>query len=339
MKGEEHTKTELLVTDEERIAKLYVLLGTRFSHHGQLLLPTFRQYEALSTDEGLRALAKEFCRWLGYKPQSLIVKFGEVKSDVSYAITPDSITINYAFRDHPLVTGGLLATAVLRFVLEHHHYAPDDRFIEVATVEAGLGLWVINAFKPRLSRREKLYHMLDGNWTQLEGFQLKAMTAGEYIRQFTIFARNNRHFPEEYGRSISKRSIHLIPSTPSMTKIIPLPEPSTTSKHRRNANSLWIKIALLSASAAAITIFGLLILGHRTTSTSYEQTRDAQALRVIKASLDTCIEQASDQQSSYDPNDLFMTRQIDATKTRCESLRNQYNDLLSLYEINYLKNN
>jgi hypothetical protein len=337
MKGEEHTKSELLVTDDERIAKLHSLLGSRFSKHGQLLLPTFTQYETLPSDEGLQALAKELCRWLGYKPRSLTVKYGPTNVSTYSIVNSDEITVNQIFRDHPLVTGGILATAVIRFVLEHHHYIADDRFIEVSTIETGLGLWMINAFQPRLTKREKFYHMLDGNWMQLEGYQLRATSAGEYIRQFTIFASNNRHFPEDYGRGITKRGVHLLPPTPSTTKIIPLPEPTATIKHIQDANKLWIKILLLSASAAAVIIFALLLLTPKSSPIPYEQTRDTQALRVIKDSLDQCIQQASDQQSTYDPNDLFMTRQIDATKTRCESLRNQYNDTLSLYEINYLR--
>lgn len=336
MKGAAHTKSELLVTDDERTAKMLELLGHRFSNHGQLLLPTFRQYEALNDDEGLQALAKEFCRWLGYKPRQLVVTFSETSPHTDYLLTPESITINHVFRDHPLVVGGLLANATIAFILQHHHFTPDDRFIEVASVETGLSLWVINALQPRRSKREKLYHMLDGNWVQLEGLQLKAMSVGEYLRQFMIFTSTNRLFPEEYGKGVSKRSVHLLPSTPSNTPLVPLTEPTATLKHIHDANALWAKISLLSVSAAALLLVGLYLWHGKPAPVAYEQTRDTQALRIIKASLGECIQKASEQQSTFDPNDLFMARQVDATKTRCESLRNQYNEALSQYETNYL---
>jgi hypothetical protein len=337
MKGAAHTNTELLVTEDENVAKLHQLLGSRFTNHGQLLLPTFRQYEALSNDEGLQALAKDICRWLGYKPRSLHVMFGETAATAYFSVTTDTITINKQFMDHPLVTGGILAFAVTQFVMQHHHYTPNDKFIEVASIETGLGILIINALKPRLSRSEKFYHMLDGSWLQLEGLRLQSMTDGEYLRAFSIFATTHRLFPEDYGRSVTKRALHLLPSTPSTTKIIPLPDPSALISHQQNAKNLWIRICLLSATAAAIVLFGFILLSHPTKSVSFEQTRDSESLRIIKTSLNDCIEQASEQQSTYDPNDLFMTRQIDATKTRCESLRNQYNDALSLYESNYQK--
>lgn len=336
MKGAGHTEAELLVTDDELIAKLHELLGSRFSNHGQLMVPSFQQYEALSSDQGLDALAKDMCRWLGFKPRTLTVTY-EKLSGAYYSVDSEAIIINESFTEHPLVTGGILASAVLSFVLRHHHYTPNDRFIEVTTVEAGLGLWIINALQPRLSRREKLYHMIDGNWEQLEGMQLQSMNNGDYVRLFSIYASTNRLFPEDYGRGVTKRGLHLLPSTPSTTKIIPLVEPTAVITHVQNANRLWIKICLLSASAAAVVLFGIIILDHRPATVSPQQTNDSESLRVIKQSLAECIKLASEQQSTYDPNDLFMTRQIDATKTRCESLRNQYNDALSLYEINYPK--
>lgn len=335
MKGVVKTENEVLVTEDEIFAKLHEILGGRFTNHGQLFQPTFPPYEALQDDTGLNELAKEFCRWLGYKPRRLTVKYGSVPGGSYSVIDAETVTINALFRDHPLVTGGILALAMLEFVLERHDYIPDERFIDVSSVEAGLGLWVINALQPKRTLREKLYHMIDGNWLQLEGLRLDAMTTADYLRLFSIYASINRLFPEDYGRSISRRSMHFLPTTPSATKIIPLPEPNATHRHIQQANKLWIKILLLSMTVAAILLFSVILISQRSKPVSYEETRDAQALRTVKSSLDDCLKLASKQQSTYDPNDLFMTRQIDATKTRCESLRNQYNDALSLYEVNY----
>lgn len=335
MKGVEHKATELLVTDAERTTKLHELLGSRFSNHGQLFLPTFPVYESLNTDEGLQQLAKDFCRWLGYKPSQLTVAYRPVTNGRNAVVDAASIIVNSEFRDHPLVTAGILSLAVLQFVIEHHHYIPDDRFIEVASIESGLGLWVINAFQPKRTKREKLYHMLDGNWLQLEGLQLNAISQGEYLRSFTLYTSANRHFPEEYGRSISKRTLHLLPSTPSTAQIIPLSEPSSTRAHIKGANGLWMRIIVLSLIVAALAIFTLLFVSQRSRPINFDETRDAQALLTIKTSWDNCIKQAATQQNTYDPNDLFMTRQIDATKTRCESLRNQYNEAVSHYQTNY----
>lgn len=337
MKGVGQKKAEVLVTSDERTAKLYDLLGSRFTNHGQLLIPTYSQYESLSNTDGLLAVAKEFCRWLGYKPRSLDVQYGVLPKNAYYQINASTISINRVYAGHPYVVGGILACAVLGFILEHHDYAADDLLIETSTIETGLGLWVINALQPKLKHLEKIYHIIDGNWEHLEGLQLQTMSVSEYIRDFTIFTSEHRHFPEDYGRGVSKRSLHLLPATPSTIQIIPLAQPSVTHTHKSKANALWTKIIILSLIVATISVFGLVIWDQRTRPTPYEETRDAQSLRVIKSSLSECIQTASKQESTYDPNDLFMTRQVDATKTRCESLRNQYNDALSTYETNYRK--
>jgi hypothetical protein len=193
--------------------------------------------------------------------------------------------------------------------------------------------------QPRRTRREKLYHMLDGNWLQLEGIQLQAMSSGEYLRQFEIFTSIHHLFPEEYARSVSKRSLHLLPNTPSSEKLIPMPEPSATLTHIHNANMLWTKIILLSLIVSVAVVSGIFLLGERPPQTLQDQQRDSESLRVIKASLDECTQHASDQLSNYDPNDIFMARQVDATKTRCESLRNQYNSSLDDYQKTYLLDN
>ena len=331
-------KAEVLVTDNERTARLHELLGARFTHHGQLHLPTFGQYEALSDDDGLQALAKDMCRWLGYKPRSLNVTYGNIDTADHVQVNSASITVSKDFNDHPLVTGGLLARAVIRFVSEHHHFVPDERFVEVNTIESGLGIWIINAFQPKTSKREKLYHMLDGNWLQRDGIQLQTMSMAEYLRQFDIYTRQNHLFPEDYAKSISKRSKFMIPLTPSSTKVTLMAEPSTTLGHIKSANGLWLRIGLLASTLAIVVITGLILVSGQTRPTPYDQTRDSESLRIIKASLGECIRKASEQESTYDPNDLFMTRQIDATKNRCESLRNQYNDNLSTYETNYSPN-
>jgi hypothetical protein len=332
MKGVE---TELLVTGDERTTKLHEILGSRFTNHGQLLLPTLAHYEALGSDEGLQSLTKDFCRWLGYKPGQIHVTYS-ANLGQAFSVQDNTILIDQHYNEHPLVVGGLLVWAVLHFVSQRHYLVPDDQFIETASIETGLGLWVINAMRPKRTHRENLYHMLDGNWFQLEGIKLRAMSQSEYLRQFTLFTSTHHLFPEEYARGISKRSLHLLPTTPSPEKLIPLLEPSATLKHIHNANLLWIKIALISLIVSVIAVCGIFFWGQQTPQNIPDQKRDTESLRIIKASLDDCTQKASDQLSTYNPNDLFMARQVDATKTRCQSLRNQYNSSLDNYQRTYL---
>ena len=335
MKGVEPITTTLLVTNDEQTAQLFEVLGKRFTNHGQLLLPTYQQYELLADDTGLQALAKEFYRWLGYKPHSLNITYGETKQPVD--ITAKTMVVDQEYKNHPLVVGGLVALAVMRQIMTKHHYGASDRFIENATIQTGLGLWIINAFKPHTTHNEALYHMIDGAWLQHEGLQLDALTKGQYLQEFTMFTSQHRVFPEDYLRGISKRSRHLLPSTISTDKVVSLAEPTATAKHLRAGRLMWAKLIMIMLTASLILTFGLVLLVNQEAKPNLDQARDKKALSVIKTSLDDCAKQASDQLSTSDPNDLFMTRQADAIKSRCESLRNQYNDALDTYQTTYLK--
>jgi len=338
MKGVDHKTNDLLVTGDEQTTKLLDLLGKRFTNHGQLLLPTYNQYELLGDDEGLQALAKEFHRWLGYKPHSVHVTYSTGKKSLQpMTVTSEEIIIDSQYRNHPLVVGGMLALGVLSQIMAKHHYMADERFIENATIQTGLGLWVINAFRPRTSRRESMYHMLDGAWLQHEGLQLGVLTKGQYLQEFSIFTSQHRLFPEEYLRGVSKRNFYLLPPVTSNHKPTPLPEPTSTHNHLAAARTMWIKLGLVALIISSGVAFGIFIWSGRDQGPPVDQIRDKNALQVIKTSLDDCTKHASDQLSTYDPNDLFMTRQVDATKSRCESLRNQYNDALDTYQTTYLK--
>ncbi len=337
MKGVEPDTNTLLVTNDEQTAKLFEVLGARFTNHGQLLLPNSDLYEKLSDDEGLQALAKELYRWLGYKPHSLDVVYGASQSPTTTSLK--KIIVDEQYRNHPLVVGGLVTLAVLRQVMTKHHYGADEHFIENASIQAGLGLWIINAFKPHASHHESLYHMLDGGWLQHEGLQLDAFTKGQYLQEFAIFTSQHRLFPEDYLRGVSKRSHYLLPTTTGTDKVAPLPEPTATSKHLRAAKLMWAKLAIIAITLSLIITFGLVLWAGTEKAPNADQARDEKALSVIKTSLDDCVKHASDQLSTLDPNDLFMARQSDATKSRCESLRNQYNEALDAYQDAYLKQN
>ncbi len=335
MKGEAKQTTTVLVTDGERTNQLLDILGERFSHHGELHVPTLEQYEALGNDEGLAALTIDLCRWLGFKPKKLRVCYGNTPSTTHSDVSDDTIIISNLLRDHPLAVGGMIALATIELVSLHHALKIDERFTEVGTIESGLALWVINAIDPHVSRFEKLYHLIDGAWHRLDGLQLKSMSIGEYLQQFSIYTSQNHLFPESYIRGVSRRSIHLLPPTPNSVNIPPMPQPTIMFNHQHNAKIMLMRISLLSLIAACIFTCAITLWNGRSQPIPEQQIRDTESLRVIKQSLSECIYKASEQQSTYDPNDLFMTRQIDATKARCESLRNQYNDALSQYQTNY----
>lgn len=332
MKGAANNPIELLITDEERAVKLDELLGERFTERGRQHMPTLNVYETLDTNEGLQALAKDFCRWLGIKPHHLKVQF----SDESYQPAPlihteHVITIDRQFIGHPLTVGGFVALGIIQYFIRHHKdYQTGDDFIEFASVHTGLGSWVLNALRPKMSKRESIYHIIDGGWLQREGLQLSSYTPQEYARQYMRYVHAYAIHPADYLKGVSNRIRYLLPKDPTPA----LADPTITRKHLHRANTMWLRLSIWAVIPAVITVIALYVWSQRVV-TSPDKSRDFTALQVLEQSYKACDQRASEQLSEYDPNDIFLARQVDDTKSRCESLRNEYNYALDQYQKSY----
>ncbi len=324
------------LTDEGRQAKLDELLAGRFRQRGKLHLPTTTQYNSLNTNDGLLTVCKDMCRWLGVKPNGLQVVFGNISTNFDY--TNDTIIINQRYKSHPYAVGAFLALATVTYFVQRYNNDSTDRlFIEYAALHSGLGIWVLNALQPKTSRPEALYTAIDGRWFHTEGISLQLYSSSQFASQVASFAHSNRIAPESYLPQVSPRSRHLLPALMQTASTRSLSEPDIVVYHRREARRLWTKIWLVVGIFALVTTVGVYYVAQRKPSTDPIQIQARQSLDIIKESVDACVKKASDQQSSYDPNDLFMTRQIDATKSRCESQRNQYNYALGEYRDTYTK--
>lgn len=328
--------TQLLLTEDERQAKLDALFGHRFTERGKLQLPTTKQYNALHTDQGLQDLTIELCRWLGLKPNGLTAQYskGKLPEEFQNDITGKTITINRLYRTHPYTTAALLAQAVTAYSIERYdHHQPDMAFVEFATVELGLGIWIVNALKPKIGLSQRLYHLIDSSWFHAEGIQLTQYQPRQYTERVVNYAHENRIAPETYVPHIAKRCRHLLPTFISDKVPQYLPETGASLRHKKSARILWLKVVLIALIIANGTIVGLYALASSpNTNDNSAKHEQLEAIEILKKAHQKCLKEASEQQSTYDPNDLFMTRQIDATKSRCESLRNEYNAAIDQYQ-------
>jgi hypothetical protein len=325
-----------LLTDGERAAKLEFLLADKLAERGKLQLPQTRQYNQLNNDAGLLVVAKDMCRWLGTKPHGLHVRYSKT-SDVT--ISENTISIDQRYADHPYAAGALLAIGVLMYYVERYdHAVPERSFIEYASLHTGLSLWVLNALQPRPSLAEKLYHAIDGRWFYTQGLQLEHYTAKQYAEQLVAYAHSNRIGPDTYLPGVNQQSAHLLPLFTLQASRRRLTDPEQILHHRSMAKQLWLKVSLIALIFAVMTTVLTYSITQRATGVSDVQRRDETSLKIMKQNFESCLQKVSDKQSTYDPNDLFMTRQIDASKAHCSSLRNEYNYALDQYQVNYPRN-
>lgn len=339
--GENTTGTSLLLTDDERRAKLDTLLAHRFTERGQLQLPNTQNYNSLSTDKGLQAVGVEMCRWLGLKPNGLKIQFTNDRAAPSYTynVKDKTISIRNQYVHHPYTVGGLLALATISYFIERYdHQTPDRPLIEFATIETGLSLWILNALRPKLNFRQKMYHLLDSAWFHADGLQLSHYSPSQYAERTALYARDNRISEETYIPHVLKRCQYLLPNFTVKKVMRHLQESNASIRNKKAANMLWAKIVLTASIIAAGVTLGIYAHTIRPTIDSTAQVAARDNIFSLKSAYNTCITEAFRQQNTHDPNDLFMTRQVDAKKAECESRRNEYNYAVDQYESIYSRN-
>lgn len=319
-----------ILTDEERRATLLTRIASKLSEPGKLHLPTARTYNQLGNNQGLQDLHNEFCKWLGLKHGRLQVRYAQTNS---FTLSETSIEISEAYKLHPYSAATLLCFATLsQYLTSHIHTTPSRADIEFASIETGLGLWVLNGLQPKMSRSQSLYHFMDNSWVHHEGITLSDYVPSYYASKLSEYAHEHRIPSEEYLGHVNKRARHLLPPHIRSSLTPSLPDPDAMHMHTRASKLLWTKIALIAVTLALITCFSTYFYTARQPITNAERLELEKSLQIIKNSYDACVAKANEQQSSYDPNDLFMTRQIDATRAKCESLRNEYNYALDQYQ-------
>ncbi len=188
MKGEV-LQGQPLLTDDELRAHLSATLKSGFVEHGNMFLPTTAQYNELHTNYGLHAVFIDMCRWLGLKPTQITVAFSGPKHPIGDLYKDGIVTIDAQCRDYPYATGAFLAFAVLMYY--HDHYTgqvPSMDFVEFASIETGLGLWVINGLRPKAKHHRTVYHTIKGLWLHADGLGLERYSSELYAHNVAQYA-------------------------------------------------------------------------------------------------------------------------------------------------------
>lgn len=322
-----------LLTEDELRAKLNSMLASGFTERGNMFLPTTALYNKLHSNLGLHEVFIAMCRWLGVKPRQVTVVFSQAGKRLPPLYADGSITIDHRCKDHPYMVGALLAIAAIMYYADHYsHDTPDIEFTEFATIETGLGLWVVNGLRPKNKHSHAVYQVVKGLWLHKGGLALSRYSPELYAHSVAQFAHANHILPETYLPSVSAQNRYLFPAMTTSHSTSSLPEPRAIVAQRKAARQLWLRYFIVATIVASIVCFGLYFWQDSRPDVSVEEQQSEQSLAVIKKSLEACQDQVVQQQNNFDPNDLFLTREIDATKNRCKSLLNEYNYALNQHE-------
>lgn len=326
------------MTNDAMRAHLHKLFSHRLTMQGKLQLPQLTNYNHLETDEGLSQLGYEICRWIGLKPNGLVIKFSETYLSSRYKTNTESkqVFVDGAYKKHPYSCAAILSLSLIDYAIEKaQHSEPSIELVELASIELGTGLWILNALQPKVQHHHKMYHLIDSSWHDREIISLSSFSTAQYVEAVVQYAHSNRIPADEYLPHIPKRNQSLLPPFTAGQSNRYQPESHATKEHKKAARTFLLKVIIASlviASALSFAIYAASIKYDKSSPKNQDQFRNMELLR---GQYSICLSNASKQQSEYDPNDLFMTRQIDATKAQCESLRNQYNYAVDQYKLNY----
>lgn len=325
-----------LLTDEERRAYIQKALGHRLQKPGKLFLPTTQVYDTLATDSGIQHLFIELCRWLGVKPGSTHVSYRDILGD--FIVDGQTIYVAKQYQGHPFIAGSVLSLTAIAFALSRHNTAlPDRAFLELSTIETGLGLFVLNGLPPKLSFFQNTYHIVANDWYHREGFSLLGYQKSHYAHLLAEWAHANRVPAEEYLPHVRNTSRNLLPQYVARLNSPNLPSPKVMHARNRASRLFWLKLLLLGGILAVIIAGTLFVWAQRKPAISASQLEAEQSLQIMKRSYDACVLKATGQRNTYDPNDLLLERQVEATQSKCESLRNEYNHALDQYQLLYIR--
>lgn len=321
------------LTDTERIK---VIKSVMTNHRKQALdIPSLDQYEDLNNPENIKKVAKNLLSHLGYKPRSLEITYKRMQSQTPYEIHGHKIQLNENFNTYPLIVGGILALAVIDYSFRNKSVVVDKKLIEIATIELGLGLWVINSFSPKYSFSETVYNLFKLKWDRVEPGVLTEITTREYIKSFLKYTGEHNLLPNNYRSGLSRRIAYLIPATPSTNKVSTLPEPSINNVHAKNSRLLIVKLLLITPLVALIFSMALYTLWGSRPVDMPKELHSSGEIEQIKHRLNLCQDKLQHQNNSLNHDDLFAIGKIQATQSECQSLYNRYQSLLSDYSSEY----
>lgn len=298
--------SELLLTHEEQLAKLEELFGS-YENKGKCFEPTVGFYDLLANEEGLSVAAKQLYQWLGLKPYRVHISYADTTPE-----SPSTIHLPTYYVDKPYEAGALLAVAVLRHVLtQRKHYEPDELFLEFASVHCGFGIVVLNGI---VTDKDCLgYSAADYAETLLEYAQVYQGDLSLHIAAMT-----------PPTQELLTSALHL--------KHHHIAVPKVVIRQQRMKAAKRFKLGLGLTGVAIVFGTASFVWLQRPSKISEAASLQYQKALALRQEHGNCAKEAQTMQNTYDLNDIFMQRQVDAKLVECLSLKNQYN-----YEVDQYK--
>lgn len=320
-----------IMTPDEQQQKIRELLGGQFMHTGRLFRPDHLFYE-LGTDEELRQSARQLFLWLGIKPGHLEVKYGQLTQPGIYTEDPGMkrIIVNDRLAAHPYQCAAVLTHLVMhaaiagrkRFVIEDP--VENELFTNQALIQSGLALAVINglvAVHPW--QRFRLKGDIDPS-ALYPGLSRFATALAGYISYYRI-----HH--EEYAHHLAPWIKRYLPSELQARLTVRNPQPVYIRSALAERKQIITKASISFLLVILLVTVAAYALSRKPAGPSPQQRTQLEKISLLKTEYEACANNLQEKRRTLDQNDIFQQQIVDREVSRCTSLRNQYNSLVSSY--------
>lgn len=316
------------LTKEAKLATFERLFGGRLLHRGSLFLPDSSFYNKLATNTGLTAAARELYKWLGVKPRHISVTYRDKPKH-------DGLAIPEHFAEHPYQAGAILALYVVRDTTNILGYKADEAFVEFASLEAGLGILVMNGLYPPHDAWEGLLQNLHGHWHANETVIAHAYHPNNYASELMAYAESqqlSQRLWAGYLHTEAQRRMGVL-VTPAHRDLLPVRELA----RRNHARTALLRLVLLAVLGGIVAMTGTYVATQRPVRPSKLATEQYEEVVLRKQAYDACADTVKALSRSSEVNDIFADQELNAQKSRCLSLQNNYNAAVSRYNATLAK--
>jgi hypothetical protein len=298
----------------------YSRLVNDFHNRDGLFLPDSEIYCYKSSGNSTEIIAKKIFVWLGIKPNSITYSDNLVVDDKKAL---RNFTISATSHQHPMVNVAGITKQCMEYFLTRKKVDINPEITEKAIIDFGLSLLVINSFQS-----DKII----GNFLKNNNSQenvLNSLNKKDFCRRFNDYVRNNQLDNDiiiEHTIKSSRPYLDFKHSgrTKERNESFVITE---NNRQQKNKTKFVLLIACICASFVLVTF----LYSQKPKGLTKEVLAQKNEINTLEQSYRSCISNLKVKQQSYDLDDVYMVRQIQAQFNECTSIKNNYDYKVQQY--------
>jgi hypothetical protein len=320
------------ITSDEKNCLIRQLTET-FHHHGELFLRDEELYADTLNTNRINEIIKQFCVWLGVKPNHLKLQISHnyehpyefINDKTEYAINLDPCIVSDRFLCVAFIARGCTEYYMYKKGYNHPKSNMVNReIIDLASIQLGFGVIMLNSVDSHLLSSSAVMIMIERLRFRHSRSALGFYTPTEYARLFVDHV-------SEFSISPTLFSGHLLPA---VKKLVPINELSLVSVAPPADFVLAVNLLKKQANKKRTLLQGAIILVLISSGFAYFAIPDPkptpreiqrEKISVLMKAYDVCMTSLQNKIEYSTNDDIFSAGSINSHHNRCQSIKNVHN--------------